>query len=123
MNQPTEAELAILKVLWKQGPSSVRSVNDILSSEKEVGYTTTLKIMQIMYEKGILDRDTSKRSHIYIPLLAEQDVKSSLLKKFMNSAFEGSASAMIMQALGNESMTEDELDQIKTLIDQLENKK
>lgn len=121
MIQPTEAELTILKVLWREGQSSVRSVNEKLSVGKDIGYTTTLKFMQIMHEKGILDRDTSQRSHIYFPLVKEKDIKGSMLNNFMRSAFEGSASQLIMQALGNNKMSNDELDEIKALINKLEN--
>ncbi len=121
MNKPTDSELEILKVLWKEGPCSVRQVNELLSSDKEIGYTTTLKIMQIMHEKGMLERDTSQRSHIYAPTLKEKEVKGSMLKNFMNNAFEGSASKLIMQALGNHKMTDNELEEIKALINKLEN--
>ena len=121
MIQPTDSELEILKVLWKEGPSSVRKVNEILSKEKEIGYTTTLKFMQLMHEKGLLDRDTSQRSHIYAPLVKEKDTKGSLLNNFMNAAFEGSASQLILQALGNNKMSDDELLEIKELIKKLEN--
>lgn len=122
MIQPTDSELEILKVLWREGPSSVRLVNSILSEDKPIGYTTTLKFMQIMHEKGILERDTSERSHIYKPLVNEQSIKQSMLKRFMKSTFEGSASKLIMQALGNHKMSNEELDEIKALINQLENK-
>jgi predicted transcriptional regulator len=77
--------------------------------------------MQIMHEKGLLDRDTTQRSHIYFPLVKEKDIKSSLLKNFMKITFEGSASQLIMQALGNNKMSNDELDEIKALIKNLEN--
>jgi len=121
MIQPTDSELEILKVLWKEGPSSVRLVNNILSEHKPIGYTTTLKFMQIMHDKGILERDTSERSHIYKPLVNEQSIKQSMLKRLMKSTFEGSASKLIMQALGNHKMSHEELDEIKALINQLEN--
>lgn len=122
MIQPTDSELEILKVLWKEGSSSVRKVNEILSAEKEIGYTTTLKFMQIMHEKGLLDRDTSQRSHIYFPLVKENDIKGNMLKSFMKNAFEGSASQLIMQALGNSNMSEVELQEIKALIQKIEDK-
>ena len=121
MIKPTDSELVILKLLWKEGPSSVRSIHDTLSTEKEIGYTTTLKFMQIMHEKGILERDTSQRSHIYFPIVKEQDIKGSMLKNFVQNAFEGSASNLILQALGNNKMTENELGEIKALINKLEN--
>ena len=120
MIQPTDSELEILKILWREGASSVRTVNEALSKEKETGYTTTLKFMQIMHEKGLLDRDTSQRSHIYHSLVAEKDIKGSLLKTFTKNAFEGSASQLILQALGNNKMSNDELKEIKALINKLE---
>ncbi len=120
MIQPTDSELSILKVLWKEGRSSVRQVNETLSQGKDIGYTTTLKIMQIMHDKGLLDRDTSKRSHIYFPLVSEKDIKGSLLHNFTKTAFEGSASQLIMQALGNSKMSDKELQEIKDLIQKIE---
>ncbi|WP_235298218.1 BlaI/MecI/CopY family transcriptional regulator [Portibacter marinus] len=122
MIHPTDSELEILKVLWKEGECSVRKVNNILSQNKDIGYTTTLKLMQIMHEKGLVDRDTSQRSHIYIALVKESDTKENLLSSFMKTTFEGSASQLIMQALGNNKMSEAELKEIKDLIDKIENK-
>ena len=121
MIKPTESELMILKVLWEKGPSSVREVNDILSEEKDTGYTTTLKLMQIMHEKEILSRDTSSRSHIYTPLVSENEVKGSMMQNLMKKAFGGSASELVLQALGNHKMSNDELKEIKDLINKLEN--
>ncbi len=121
MIKPTDSELEILKVLWKKGPSSVREVNEFLSKDKDIGYTTTLKFMQIMHDKGFLDRDTSKRSHIYFSLVKEKDTKGSLLNNFMDAAYEGSASQLILQALGNSQMSKEELHEIKALISKIEN--
>jgi len=118
---PTESELNILQVLWEYGPSSVRFVNDKLSEQKDVGYTTTLKLMQIMVEKGILTRNTESRSHIYTSRIAEQDTKGHLLNNFLKSTFQGSASNLIMQALGNHNTSAEELEEIKKLIKELEN--
>ena len=120
MVKPTDSELEILNILWKHGRCSVRTVNEHLSSQRDVGYTTTLKLMQIMHEKGLVDRDTSQRSHIYKALVKERDVKENLLNKFMYSAFEGSASQLILQALGNHKMTDHELQEIRHFIDKLE---
>lgn len=119
--KPTESELEILQVLWQHGPSSVRFVNDLLSERREVGYTTTLKLMQIMHEKKLVDRDTDARSHIYRPIANEQLTQQNLLNGFVESAFRGSAAQLVMQALGNHSANEQELEQIKALIQQLEN--
>lgn len=121
--KPTESELAILLVLWEHGPSSVRFVNDKLNEEREVGYTTTLKLMQIMVDKGLARRDTASRTHIYRAAVNEADTQKQLLKKFVDSTFRGSAMKMVMQALGNHQASKEELDEIKALIDKMEKKK
>lgn len=120
--KPTDSELEILQILWEYGPSSVRFVNDKLNEEREVGYTTTLKLMQIMADKGIAKRDTANRTHIYHPAVNESDTQKQLLKKFVDSTFRGSAMKMVMQALGNHQASKEELDEIKALIDKIENK-
>ena len=121
--RPTDAELEILQVLWENGPSSVREVNEVLNSKREVGYTTTLKLMQIMLDKGLLERDTASRSHIYAPVALETDIQSQLLNRFLQSTFRGSASKLVMQLLGNHTATSEELEAIKALIDQIEKDK
>jgi BlaI family penicillinase repressor len=126
--KPTEAELEILQVLWENGPSSVRQVNEMLNEgrqkgEKEVGYTTTLKLMQIMVEKGIAKRDTQSRTHIYEAQVSEADTQQQLLKRFVDSTFRGSAMKLVVQALGNHQASEEELEQIRALIDEMEKKK
>lgn len=121
-NKPTESELDILQVLWNHGPSSVRNVHNIINQIKDVGYTTVLKQMQIMSEKGLLTRDTSQRSHIYDASAGEQETKKGLLGKFINSTFKGSAAALVMQTLGNYQPNAEELESIKNLIKNLENK-
>lgn len=121
--KPTETELEILQILWQKGPSSVRDVNDAMSQDKEVGYTTTLKLMQIMNEKELTHRDTANRTHIYTANVEEEAIKSGLLQNFINSAFRGSASSLVMQALGQGKTSADELDQIKSLIADIENRK
>jgi predicted transcriptional regulator len=123
--RPTESELEILQILWKKGPSTVREVNDLLNSEQDrtTGYTTTLKIMQIMYEKGILTRDESQRTHVYTAAVREGKIQSALLDRFLNAAYQGSASKLAIQLLGNHKTTPDELAEIKALIDQLEKNK
>lgn len=120
--KPTEAELEILQILWQRGPSSVRDVHDILSDSRETGYTTTLKLMQIMLEKGLVKRNAEARSHIYEAGVQESDVQSQLLSRFLDSTFRGSASQLILQALGNHKASKKELEQIKALIDQIEKK-
>lgn len=119
--KPTDSELNILQVLWAEGPCSVRKVNEILNKSKEVGYTTTLKLMQIMTNKSLVTRDTSARSHIYQANVSEDDTKKNLLSGFLNSTFQGSASKLILQALGNHKTSSEELEKIKTLIKEIEN--
>ncbi|MDQ4141034.1 MAG: BlaI/MecI/CopY family transcriptional regulator [Bacteroidota bacterium] len=118
--KPTEAELEILQILWEHGPSTVRFVNEKQNETKEVGYTTTLKIMQIMAEKNFIAADKSSRSHVYQALLPEEDTQRQLLDKFLDTAFRGSASKLVLQALGNHRTSEDELNQIRNLLDKLE---
>lgn len=118
--KPTEAELEILQVLWTYGPSTVRFVNDKLKSERNVGYTTSLKVMQIMTEKGMLDRYKDSRTHIYSTLIEEKETKNHMIDKFVTSLFGGSASGMVLQALGNQKCSIEELDQIKKLIESIE---
>ena len=123
--RPSDGELEILQILWKQGPSTVREINDLLNTDQDrtTGYTTTLKIMQIMFEKGLLNRDDSQRTHIYSPAVREGKVQSALLDRFLNAAYKGSASKLALQLLGNHKTTSDELAEIKALIDQLEKNK
>ncbi|HXR81367.1 MAG TPA: BlaI/MecI/CopY family transcriptional regulator [Saprospiraceae bacterium] len=123
--RPTESELEILQILWKKGPSTVREINDLLSNDqdKSIGYTTTLKFMQIMYEKGLLKRDDSQRTHVYTAAVREGKIQSALLDRFLNAAYKGSASKLALQLLGNHETTPDELAAIKALIDQLEKEK
>jgi predicted transcriptional regulator len=118
--KPTESELEILSVLWKNGPSTVRTVNDELSGKKNVGYTTTLKIMQIMVEKGILERSLNGRTHTYVPLVLQEDIQNRLVNKLLETAFGGSAKKLILQALGNHHASSEELDEIKQMIQKME---
>lgn len=129
-NTPTQAELEILQLLWKHGPSTVRFINDMQNEEKdlsakrdgkaEVGYTTTLKIMQIMAKKGMLKVNKDSRQHIYTPTLDEDETKSKLLDGFLKKTFSGSAKTMVMQVLGNHNPSKEELDEIKSLISDIE---
>ena len=118
--KPTESELEILQVLWQNGPSTVRFIHDELSKNKDVGYTTTLKLMQIMAEKEMLKTDKSSRSHIYYPAIEEEKTQQQLLNRFLDAAFRGSASKLVMQALGNGTTTKEELNEIRNLLDKLE---
>lgn len=122
--EPTRSELEILQVLWMNGPSTVRFVNDRLNEQKrEVNYTSTLKLMQIMVEKGILKRDESSMKHIYEPVQEEQRTKSFLLDRFIDSMFHGSASSLLMQLLGNKKTSKKELEKIRQLIEKFNNNK
>ena len=121
-SKPTESELDILQVLWNHGPKSVRYVHNIINQAKNVGYTTVLKQMQIMAEKGLLSRDTSQRSHIYSASRGEQETKSGLLEKFINNTFKGSPMQLVMKTLGDYKPSAYELKEIKNLIENLENK-
>ncbi len=118
--KPTESELEILQVLWRKGPSLVRTVNDELSKSRDIGYTTTLKLMQIMAEKGLLSRTKEGRGHIYHPEVEKSATQKQMLDKMLHGVFGGSASSLVMQALGNNKATEEELDEIKNYINQLE---
>jgi predicted transcriptional regulator len=122
--EPTKSELEILQVLWQNGPSTVRVVNDKLNEQKrEVNYTSTLKLMQIMVEKGILKRDASNMKHIYEPVLEEQKTKGYLLDRFLDSMYHGSASNLMMQLLGNKKTSKEELNAIKEILNKLEQNK
>ena len=118
--KPTESELEILQLLWEHGPVSVRFVHEIVAQQKDVGYTTTLKLMQIMAEKGLETRDTSSRTHIYQAAVNEEITQQNLLEKFVDSTFRGSAMKLVMQALGNNKASKEELAQIKDLIQKIE---
>jgi predicted transcriptional regulator len=123
MSKPTESELEILSLLWELKEASVRQIHERLAFTKETGYTTTLKIMQIMHAKGMVIRDEQNRSHIYRPLTNQKDTQNSLVKNLVNTAFGGSAQNLVMQALGQENHTKADLDEIRAFLDQLEQKK
>ena len=119
--EPTKSELEILQVLWQYGPSTVRFVNETLNEQKRaVQYTSTLKLMQIMAEKKMLKRDETNMKHIYIAEMEEQKTKSFLLDRFVDSMFNGSASSLMMQLLGNKKTTAKELREIKDLLNKLD---
>ncbi len=119
--EPTKSELEILQVLWQHGPSTVRFVNDKLNEQKRaVQYTSTLKLMQIMAEKEILKRDETNMKHIYIPAMEEHKTKGFLLERFVESMYNGSASSLMMQLLGNKKTSKKELQAIKELLKNLD---
>ncbi|MFC6996401.1 BlaI/MecI/CopY family transcriptional regulator [Rufibacter roseus] len=118
--KPTDTELEILQILWQHGPCTVRVVNDEQNKVKETGYTTTLKLLQIMHEKGLVTRSEESRSHLYQAAVTEEDTQKRLLDRFLDTTFRGSAMKLVMQALGNRRTSQDELDQIKQLLKKLE---
>ena len=122
MLKPTESELEILQTLWECGPLTVRLVNDLLNQQRRVGYTTTLKMMQIMTDKGMLTRDTDQRSHVYTPTLKSEEVQSTILDHVLKTVFKGSRSNLVMQALGNHSATNEEMEEIRVLMKKMEAK-
>jgi BlaI family transcriptional regulator, penicillinase repressor len=119
---PTDAELAILAVLWRRGPSTVRAVHDTLSPTQGTGYTTVLKLMQLMAQKGLVVRDESQRSHVYRAANAEAQTQRRLLDNLMDKAFAGSAAQLVMRALSVKRASREELDSIRSLLDELEAK-
>ena len=122
--EPTRAQLEILQVLWKYGPSTVRFVNDQLNRQKEsLSYTSTLKLMQIMHEKGMVQRDERSMTHIYSTTLEEQKTKGVVLKKFVDAMYNGSVKNLMLELLGNEKNTNKEWDTIKELLTKLDDEK
>ena len=119
--EPTKAELEILQVIWEHGESTVRFVNDKLNEQRDVNYTTTLKLMQIMADKGILKRDESQMKHVYHVAEEEQATKSLLLDKFVDSVYQGSARKLVMQLLGNKKASKADIAAIKEILDKLDN--
>jgi len=118
--RPTDAELEILKVLWRRGPSTVREVFETLGESKTTGYTTVLKLMQIMAEKGLVVRDESERAHRYEPAAPEDETQRRLVGDLLRKAFDGSAKKLVMQALSTERASAEELSEIRRMLDELE---
>ncbi|MCX2586554.1 BlaI/MecI/CopY family transcriptional regulator [Pedobacter sp. MR22-3] len=116
--KPTEGEMEILQVLWQNGRATVREVHEALN-KKDSGYTTTLKLMQIMHEKGLVERDTNQKTHIYKALVNQDKTEKQLVNKMIDNVFNGSAARLVMQALGNHKTSADEIDEIKKYLDRL----
>lgn len=119
--KPTDSEMEILQVLWNKGESSVREVFETLN-KKDVGYTTILKLMQIMHDKGMVSRDTSSKTHLYKAEIEKESTQEQFLDKMIDSVYNGSTARLVMQALGNERTSQIELDEIKAFLKNLENK-
>jgi len=119
--KPTESELEILQILWAKGTATVREVHEELAATKDVGYTTTLKLMQIMHEKGLVKRDDSMRTHIYQPAVNKERTQKHLLGKMIDNLFGGSPTQLVIQALGEHKASPEELEKIQALLNQLKN--
>ena len=117
--KPTESELEILQILWDKENATVREVHEELSKNKDSGYTTTLKLLQIMFEKGLVTRDDSNKTHIYQPAVTKQKTQKQMLDKMINTLFAGSSTQLVLQALGNQKASKDELDEIQKYLDNL----
>ncbi len=118
--KPTAAELEILQILWKYKSATVKFVHEKINHKKNVGYTTTLKIMQNMAAKNIVRRELNGKSHVYIPVLKQEETQNLLLNGFLETAFSGSTSKLVMQVLGSHKTSKEELKQIKELINKLD---
>lgn len=121
--RPTESELEILQVLWNEKAATVRTVHEELLKTKESGYTTTLKLMQIMFEKGLVTRDESSKTHIYQPVVSREKTQKQFVNRMIDTLFAGSSSELVMQALGGHNASEEELNRIQELINQLKKEK
>lgn len=119
---PTDRELTILRILWDGGPSSVRRVNQAMNRDRDTGYTTTLKLMQIMAEKGLLLRDQSQRKHIYKPAMSEEKTQKQLVGDLLERAFAGSAEKLVMRALSAKKVSEKELAKIRKMLNEFKGK-
>ena len=118
--RPTDAELQILRVLWQKGPSTVRGVLEGLERGRSIGYTTVLKLLQIMAEKGLVSRDESQRAHLYAPRIPREETQRQLVGDLLERAFGGSAERLVMQALASRKASPEELARIRKLLDELE---
>ena len=121
--KPTESELEILQIMWKMGQCTVRDVHEELAKNKDAGYTTTLKLMQIMHEKGIVERDTTAKTHLYKALVTREQAQKTAVDKIIATVFKGSASDLVMQALGQHKTSKAEIDAIKKYLDQFDQPK
>jgi predicted transcriptional regulator len=118
-SRPTNRELTILRILWDQGPSTVREVNEVMDKDRDTGYTTTLKLMQIMAEKGLLIRDESQRQHVYKPAITRERTQKQLVGDLLERAFSGSTEKLVMRALSAKKVSAKELERIRKMFDEL----
>jgi predicted transcriptional regulator len=118
--KPTESELEILNILWSKGASTVREIHEELEMNKDAGYTTTLKLMQIMHEKKLLTRDVTSKTHVYTAAISQEQIQGQIIQRVIDTAFNGSAMQLVMQALGSHKASKDELNQIKAYLDSME---
>jgi BlaI family transcriptional regulator, penicillinase repressor len=120
VQKPTASELEILRVLWERGPSTVREVHEVLNEKKPMGYTTVLKLLQIMTEKGSVRRDETKRAHVYEACLPAEKTKRQLAGDVLQRVFEGSASQLMLHALAGHKTSREEIDELRRLLDEYE---
>ncbi len=118
--KPTDSELEILNILWEKGACTVREVHEVLEKSKDSGYTTTLKLMQIMHDKNLLKRDATNKSHVYTANVSQEKTQGQLVKRMIENVFNGSASQLVMQALGHHKSSNDELQEIKRYLEEIE---
>jgi len=118
--KPTESELEILQVIWKKGQCSVRDVHEELAKNKDAGYTTTLKLMQIMHDKGLVERDTTAKTHLYKAVITREQAQQTALDKIISTVFKGSTADLVIQALGHHRASKDEIDAIKSYLEKFE---
>ena len=121
--KPTDSELEVLALIWQRGTLTVRQIHDQIKRSRDIGYTTTLKIMQIMFEKGMLTRSKQGKTHLYNAVESQQKTQDGLVNKIVNTAFHGSAKDLVMQALGSTKTSKAELDEIRAYLDKLEKEK
>jgi BlaI family penicillinase repressor len=120
--KPTESELEILQVIWKKGQCTVRDVHEELAKNKDAGYTTTLKLMQIMHDKGLVERDTTAKTHLYKAVITREQAQQTALDKIISTVFKGSTSDLVIQALGHHRASKDEIDAIKSYLREFEDR-
>jgi BlaI family transcriptional regulator, penicillinase repressor len=118
--KPTEKELEILQILWNNGPAAVKEVHDVMGGEDQNGYTTILKLLQIMYEKGLVTRQKSGKLHLYEAVPSRESTRQVMLDKMIDTVFQGSAMQLVMSALGNKKSSKEELTEIKKYLEKLE---